>query len=438
LDANGRIIGIIGADYNANTLMGDLHADETRQIIMSVFFLLVGLGLLIALLRMIFKPIAAINATLKDISEGTGDLTRTVNIHSKNEIGELAKYFNETVAKIRNMVISIKKQTHVLFDIGNTLAGNMKTTVDAIDEMNGTIQKIKERVINQSASVNETNATMEHINCNIKKLSDNVEKQHESVEQSSSAIEQMLANIRSVTGTLEGNAANVKNLSDASAVGHTGLREVADNIREIAKNSEGLLEINAVMENIASQTNLLSMNAAIEAAHAGASGKGFAVVADEIRKLAEGSGKQSKTIAAVLKKIKESIDAITASTDTILSKFEAITGGVKTVSDEEENIRAAMEEQGAGSKQIIQAINELNELSAAVKTHSEEMLEGSRQVITESRSLARTTTEISDNINGVALGAGHINTAAAEVNAISAKNQEAIAALVQEVSKFKV
>ncbi len=166
----------------------------------------------------------------------------------------------------------------------------------------------------------------------------------------------MLANIQSVTQTLMKNVENVTELTQSSEAGHEGLRDVAYDIQDIARESEGLLEINAVMENIASQTNLLSMNAAIEAAHAGESGKGFAVVADEIRKLAESSSEQSKTISTVLKKIKASIDKISLSTDNVLKKFEVIDRGVKIVAEQEENIRNAMEEQDQGSKQILEAI----------------------------------------------------------------------------------
>jgi methyl-accepting chemotaxis protein len=248
----------------------------------------------------------------------------------------------------------------------------------------------------------------------------------------------MLANIQSVAQTLIKNTSNVKNLATASEIGRTGLQEVAGDIQEIARESEGLLEINAVMENIASQTNLLSMNAAIEAAHAGEAGKGFAVVADEIRKLAESSGEQSKTIAVVLKKIKDSIDKITKSTGEVLNKFEDIDFKVKTVSDQEENIRNAMEEQSTGSQQILEAIGHLNDITQMVKSGSVEMLEGSQEVIQEGKNLEMATQEITNGMNEMATGADQINVAVNQVNNISGANKENIDILVQEVSKFKV
>jgi methyl-accepting chemotaxis protein len=180
------------------------------------------------------------------------------------------------------------------------------------------------------------------------------------------------------------------------------------------------------------------MNAAIEAAHAGEAGKGFAVVADEIRKLAENSGEQSKTISTVLKKIKDSIDKIIKSTGNVLNKFEAIDNGIKIVSDQEENIRSAMEEQGAGSKQILEAIGQLNETTRMVKGGSEEMREGSRQVIQESRNLELVTQEITNGMNEMATGADQINAAVNQVNTISSVNKANIDILVKEVSKFKV
>jgi Methyl-accepting chemotaxis protein len=213
---------------------------------------------------------------------------------------------------------------------------------------------------------------------------------------------------------------------------------VATDIQEISRESEGLLEINSVMENIASQTNLLSMNAAIEAAHAGEAGKGFAVVADEIRKLAESSSEQSKTIGTVLKKIAESIKKITGSTDNVLARFESIDSGVRTVSQQEENIRNAMEEQSEGSKQLLQSAGGLNELTQNVKSGSEEMLNGSQEVMKESHNLEKVTQEITGGMNEMASGADQINVAVHNVNEMTQKNREAIDRLIKEVSRFKV
>ena len=386
----------------------------------------------------IARPISGMSGTLKDISEGEGDLTKSISVKSKSEIGDLARYFNLTLEKIKQLIIIIKHQAAALSEIGSELSSSMTETAAAVNEITSNIQSIKSRVISQSASVTETHSTMEQITVNIEKLNSHVERQSASVNNSSSAIEQMLANIQSVTQTLVNNGDNVQDLTNASETGRRSLQEVAADINEIARESEGLMEINAVMENISSQTNLLSMNAAIEAAHAGEAGKGFAVVADEIRKLAESSGNQSKTISEVLKKIKDSISKITESTGNALDKFEAIDGGVKTVAEQAEHIRNAMEEQSTGGKQIMEAVSHLSEITHQVREGSMEMLEGSKEVIHESKHLEMVTQEISGGMNEMAVGADQINSAVDAVNAISGRNKENIDILVQEVSRFKV
>jgi methyl-accepting chemotaxis protein len=420
------------------TVMASVDKMKLTTIIISLIILAIVIPVAIFLSKSFTSPIIKLAETLKDISEGEGDLTHSISVQSKDEIGKLAHYFNKTLEKIKGLVVTIKNETNELSGIGNELSSNMNQTTAAINEITSNIQGIKSRVINQSASVTQTNATMEQISGNINKLNNQVEKQTGSVSQSSSAIEQMLANIKSVTQTLFKNAANVNILSSASEAGRAGLQEVAADIHKIAQDSEGLMEINSVMQNIASQTNLLSMNAAIEAAHAGEAGNGFSVVADEIRKLAEDSGEQSKTISLVLKNIKKSIDNIISSTEKVISKFEAIDQSVKIVSDQEKNICNAMEEQSDGSKQILEVISRLNEITHQVEEGSNEMNDGAKEVIQESRNLEKITQEITGGMNEMASGAGQINDAVNRVNELSVINRQNIDILMKEVSRFKV
>jgi methyl-accepting chemotaxis protein len=279
---------------------------------------------------------------------------------------------------------------------------------------------------------------MEQVTENIDRLNGHIEKQSTAVSESSAAVEEMIASIRSVTDTVSKNSANVKTLERASDAGRTSLRGVVADIQEIARESESLLEINSVMENIAGKTNLLSMNAAIEAAKAGEVGKGFAVVAGEIRKLSISSEEQSKTVSTVLKKIKDSIDKITMSTEDVQGKFEAIDSGVKIVADQEEIILHTMEEQMRGSKQILQAIGQVNEITGHVKGGSARMLEGSREVIRESRNLETITREINGGMNEMSLGANQIDVAVSQVTGLGAENGKSIDTLLAEVSRFKV
>jgi len=417
-----------------NTELGIMY----KRIIIAVIIVAIIASVMLAIIitSYITKQINKVADTLKIAADG--NLTQNVDISTKDEIGDLAQDFNFTIDKIKKLVVNVKREAATLTGIGNDLAGNMSETAAAVNQINANIQSIKGRVINQSASVSETHATMEQLTVNINKLNEHIENQSAHVTQASSSIEQMMENITLVTGTLINNADNVKILRESSEVGRSGLEEVASDIQEIARESEGLMEINAVMESIASQTNLLSMNAAIEAAHAGEAGKGFAVVADEIRKLAESSSEQSMTISSVLKKIKESIDKIKVSTKNVLGKFAAIDSSVKTVADQEESIRNSMEEQTTGSKQVLEGISEVKEITRRVKTASQQMLEGAKEVIHESVNLEKATQEITGGMKEMASGANQINTAVNHVNEISGKNRKGIDSLIREVSRFKV
>ena len=421
-----------------NEFMGTVNTLRNTMISIGISVLIGALIIVYFVARTMVKPIQTTVSTLQNISQGDGDLTVRLPVGGNDEITDMSEYFNKTIDKIGTSIRTVGINSHTMEEIGNELASNMTETASAVNQISANIDGVKQQALTQAASVTETAATVEEIVRTIKQLNTSIENQASSVARSSASVEQMVANIASISQTLGKTDSVIGNLTTATGDGKATLVTSNTVTQKIAEESGSLMEASNVIQHIASQTNLLAMNAAIEAAHAGEAGKGFAVVADEIRKLAEESSMQGKTITSTLKNLSGEIEMLSSSSKTVEEKFNTIFNFAEQVKEMSNSVTEAMREQENGSREVLTAIKDINMITAEVQAGSEEMLKGGESVAEEMRKLDELTRNITDNMTEMASGAVQINNAIQEVNEITQKNKHSIESLALEVAKFKV
>jgi len=417
---------------------GSVDNLRKQMIAVGVVILIIALIIAFIVARTIVKPIQRTVFALQNIAHGEGDLTVRLPVHGNDEITDMCGYFNRTIEKIRNAIKSVSTGSNAMEEIGTELAANMTQTASAVYEISANITGIKKQMLAHSSSVIAVGSSLQVMAKTIEKVDNHVAVQMKNIKDSSQAINQMISNIQSVAGTVETNLKTLEELNSATKQGKTIIAETVDLSKSVAESSEILLDTSTVIQNIAAQTNLLAMNAAIEAAHAGETGKGFAVVAGEIRKLAEESGMQGKNITAILQELKGKIGRVNEAALSVEHRFDAIYALADRTKNQEQNIMSAMRKQSGGSGQIVQAMKHIEDMTHEVKKNSKEMLANSDLVSQEMKRLGEMSDTIANSMNEMASGAVQISNAVQEVNEITQKNKQSIDTLANEVSKFKV
>ena len=333
-------------------------------------------------------------------------------------------------------VNSVQAKAGALGEAGSRMAETTQETASSISSIIGAIDDMHAHISNQSASVEETAGAVNQIASNIESLNRMIETQSAGVTQASSAVEEMVGNINSVNGSVDKMAQSFEGLEAQARNGVAKQGSVNEKIKQIESQSQMLQEANSAIANIASQTNLLAMNAAIEAAHAGDAGRGFSVVAEEIRKLSETSSAQSKTIREELKTIESSINAVVGMSAESSSAFAGVASEIQSTDELVRQIKAAMEEQRAGSAQIIDALKDMNDSTEEVRSSAAEMSEGNKAILDEIRRLQDATSAMKDGMNEMAQGAQKISENGDVLDGVSETMKGVISKIGEQIDRF--
>lgn len=423
------------------------HVEEVTVSILYKVANAVGVCLLVMILfvifslrKMIIKPVKntlnIFDSILRD--DGTIDLSLEVEVTSGDEIGQMEAAIDKFLVSQRDFIKTVKTTGHQLELVGEELATSAQQSAGASSQISANINSVRNSVQKQNTALDGVQNVLDSNILEIQNLDKLIENQAAGIVESSASIEEMVGNISSVSNSIIKMSGEYKVLMDITSTAKTRQDEVFEQVNKMAQQSEHLADANDVISQIASQTNLLAMNAAIEAAHAGEAGKGFAVVADEIRKLAESSAMQTKSIKQELDQITAIIGDVVNATETSRREFGEISNKVSTTNTLVHEISNAMSEQEEASKQILVALHEMNDSTSNVSSSSKEMSSNVVRVKQESGNLEMIAHTVEGSMEEMNAGIIEITNAAQSVSDMAITTREKIIELDKLIDKFKL
>ena len=427
----------LGIIQDRSQALSVLNTILIRMTLITLISILIG-SLFGLLLSKSLMPLRKVSSSISEIASGRADLTQRIKIKTKYEIGELVDGFNTFTEKLQSIIKIMKQSKESLIDAGNMLRQDTENTLSSIGTIIDNIKATRKGTSLQFSSVEQTASAVHEIAANIESLELMVENQSQSVKVANSAVTEMMENITKVNKSVDMMALSFRSLEEKAQKGIIKQEDVSRKIAKVGEQSKMLGNANKTIREIASRTNILAMNAAIEAAHAGETGKGFSVVADEIRKLSETSTAQSKEIGEQLGHIQDSIKEIILASDDSRIAFKNVSEEIQSTDYLVQEISTAMEEQHNGSERINLSLSSMNDSTDVVISAVSEMSEGNAAILKEIQNLQSSTTELKENMDIMEEGAESIKKTGNALSIVSEQMASSIDEIGGQVDQFQV
>ena len=365
------------ARYSALRLYYDkvgAHADELAQgrareassegqsssvfiLTITVLAVIVGIALFLAFMKMIIKSITVLRQQLDNIAQGEGDLTQRVPVETDDDLGRLAASFNQVLANLQTMIGAIQQLSSQLDDGARELATAARENNDGISKQTDSISMV-------ATAVNEMQSAIEEVAGNASRAAEVTRDAQEKGNNSATIIRNSSEQVQRLAAQIN---------------------KAVEVIRRLSQDSENITSVLDVIRGVADQTNLLALNAAIEAARAGEQGRGFAVVADEVRTLAKRTQQSTEDIQTMISALQNGVSEIVSvmetgskeavATEKLASEAESELNGILVamtdISDMNTSVASATEEQTQVVDEINRSVTEINDLAAESANRSQ-------------------------------------------------------------------